>query len=150
MNRRKRHLVGVGLVSPCVEVRQERDIREERLKPVPARVLFVLVVAIVPASDLRREFLDVVETIGRFLFLPFKMKVVFVEEVDEILDELAYLVVLEMALRKRKALRKRRPKRLRLCAEHPAERVAVLAALRVERPGELLPVLAGARLAYAG
>ena len=78
------------------------------------------------------------------------MKVVFVEEVDEILDELAYLVVLEMALRKRKALRKRRPKRLRLCAEHPAERVAVLAALRVERPRELLPVLAGARLAYAG
>ena len=54
-----------------------------------ARVLLVLVVAIFPARNLRREFLDVVETVVRFLILPFKMKVVFVEEVDEILDELA-------------------------------------------------------------
>ena len=74
---------------------------------------------------------------------------VFVEEVAEVLDKFARLVRVKMVLGAFEALRELRPDGLRLCAQHPAERISVFLAGAVEPVRQLLPVAARRLLANA-
>ena len=137
MNRRKRHPVKRRVVPLHVEVRQERDVREERLE------------AALVAGDLRGDLLDVREAVFGLRLVPRLAQVVLVEEVAEVLDQFADLVRLQVVVGGLDAFRERRPERTRLGAEKAAERVAAFLRASVEAASELFPVALRALLADA-
>ena len=137
MHRRKRHAVEFGVIALHVEIRQQRDIREESLESV------------LRTCDLRCQFPDVVQTVRGIGFLELFKEMILVEEVAEVRDEFTNLVPGHMLLGDFHRLRERRPNGLRLLAEQAAKRRAVLAALGIELSAELLPVLPGAHFADA-
>ena len=135
---RQRHAVRVGIVLLRVQVRQQRHVLQEALESV------------LRSRDLRSQFLHVLEAVLGVLLLPLLAQMVLVEEVREVRNKLADLVLLQMLLRLLEAGAEPRPDRLGLLREQLAERLAVLLALAVELAPELLPVLLRARLSDAG
>ena len=138
MNRRESHAVEVGVVFPDIQVRHQRNVRKEPLEP--GRI----------ARDLARQLLEVVQPVLGFAVLVLVAQMVFVEEVAEVLDQFADLVLVDVLSSAFEAFCERRPDRLRLRAEEPAQRVAAVLRTSVKTASELLPVAFRTLLADTG